>query len=115
MRAVFYRGNLGPFYRTDPALKSTARVEEKRAPLEDDFISYYGQYIGVAVADTMEQAQAAAEALLVTYAASEHNVDETLTDAVNVSVDSERGTAQAAFDSAPVSIDYTYATPAEDT
>lgn len=113
VRAIFYRGNLGPFYRTDPAMKSTARVEEKRAPLEDDVISYYGQYIGIAVADTMEQAQAAADALKVTYKQSEHNVDEALVDVAKVNVDSERGDAQAAFESAPVSIDYTYATPAE--
>src|ERR1700761_4366025 len=113
VKAVLYRGNLGPFYRTDPALRSTARVEEKRAPLEDDVISYYGQYIGVAVADTMEQAQAAADALIVTYKEADHNVDDTLVDVAEVNVDSERGTAQAAFESAPVSVDYTYATPAE--
>jgi xanthine dehydrogenase YagR molybdenum-binding subunit len=113
VKAVFYRGNLGPFYRTDPALRPSARLEEKRAPLEDDVISYYGQYIGVVVADTMEQAQAAADALIVSYAKTEHNVDDTLSDEVKVAVDSERGSAQAAFESAPVSIDYTYATPAE--
>ena len=113
VKAVFYRGNIGPFYRTDPALRPTARVEEKRAPLEDDVITYYGQYIGVIVAETMEQAQAAADSLKVTYTESEHNVDDTLSDEVKPAVDSERGAAQAAFESAPVTIDYAYATPAE--
>src|ERR1700761_7188008 len=105
VKAIFYRGNLGPFYRTDPALRPVARVEEKRAPLEDDVISYYGQYIGIVVADTMEQAQAAADSLAVTYTESQHNVDDTLSDEVKTAVDSERGTAQAAFESAPVTID----------
>ena len=113
VKAVFYKGNIGPFYRADPAMKPTARVEEKRAPLEDDEVSYYGQYIAVVVAETMEQAQAVADAVSVTYAATEHNVEATLADAAQVNVDSERGAAQTAFDSAPVNIDYTYATPAE--
>ena len=53
-------------------------LDEKRPPLEDTTIRYYGQYVAVAVAQTVEQARAAAEAVKVTYAKTPHNVSDQL-------------------------------------
>src|SRR5947209_6023312 len=59
--AVYQRGNIGKLYRVPPATGFTMIVDEKRPPFEDDVIRYYGQYVAVVVAQTMEQARAAAE------------------------------------------------------
>jgi Aldehyde oxidase and xanthine dehydrogenase, a/b hammerhead domain len=42
-------------------------VSEKRPPFEDDVVRYYGQYVAVVVAQTVEQAKAAAESIKVTF------------------------------------------------
>ena len=46
--------------------------------LEDTIVRYYGQYVAVAVAQTVEQAGAAAEAVKVTYTTSAHNTADRL-------------------------------------
>ncbi len=85
---------------------------------------YYGQYIALAVANTFENAKAAADAVRATYARDKHNVDPDLVadeepDVVDTSfaptkrLQSERGDAESAFASAPVKLDQTYVTPAE--
>ena len=85
---------------------------------------YYGQYIALAVADTFETAKAAADRVRVTYATETPNVATDLTGdddpaavvttfGLRHRVDSQRGDAEAAFASAPVTIDHTYVTPAE--
>ncbi len=53
-------------------------VDERRPPLEDNTISYYGQYVAVAVAQTVEQARAAAEAVKVNYTKKQHNTSDKL-------------------------------------
>ena len=53
--------------------------EERRPPFEDDVVRYYGQYVALAVADTFEQATAAAAAVRVQYRAERPNVDPHLT------------------------------------
>src|SRR6202011_4992898 len=88
-------------------------IDEKRPPFEDDVVRYYGQYVAVAVAQTMEQATAAAEAVRVRYTADAHNVDPRLVAEQPLKTQSERGNADAAFPSAPVQIDQTYVTPTE--
>jgi xanthine dehydrogenase YagR molybdenum-binding subunit len=110
--AVYYRGNLKPFFRSAPAQGFSGIIDEKRPPFEDDVVRYYGQYVAVAVAQTMEQAKAAADAVRVRYAPDAHNVDPRLV-AEKLQTESERGNADAAFQSAPVKIDQTYVTPTE--
>ena len=88
-------------------------LDEARPPFEDDVIRYYGQYVAVVVAETFEDASAAAaadEGRLRGRAArrERHARGET-----EPKVESERGDAARAFDSAPVKIDETYVTPAE--
>jgi xanthine dehydrogenase YagR molybdenum-binding subunit len=113
VRAVYYRGNLGPFFRSAPAQGLTNLIDERRPPFEDDVVRYYGQYVAVAVAQTMEQATAAAEAVQVRYAPAAHNVDPRLVAEKPLQTESERGDVEVAFRSAPVQIDQTYVTPTE--
>jgi xanthine dehydrogenase YagR molybdenum-binding subunit len=113
VRAVYYRGNIGPFFRSAPAHGFSGLIDERRPPFEDDVVRYYGQYVAVAIAQTMEQARAAAEAVRVRYAPDAHNVDPRLVAAKPLETESERGDANAAFHSAPVQIDQTYVTPTE--
>ena len=113
VRAVYYRGNIKPFFRSAPPQGFSGLIDEKRPPLEDDVVRYYGQYVAVAVAQTMEQARAAASAVRVRYASDAHNVDLRLVADKPLETESARGDADAAFRSAPVQIDQTYVTPAE--
>jgi xanthine dehydrogenase YagR molybdenum-binding subunit len=113
VRAVYYRGNMRPFFRSAPPQGFSGILDEHRPPFEDDVVRYYGQFVAVAVAQTMEQARAAAEAVRVTYATESHFVGTHLAPEKALHTDSERGDAEAAFQSAPVKVDYTYVTPTE--
>jgi xanthine dehydrogenase YagR molybdenum-binding subunit len=55
--AVYHRANIGPLYRVPPATGFSLIIDERRPPLEDDEIRYYGQYVAVVVANTVEQAR----------------------------------------------------------
>ena len=91
------------------------RNSETRGPLEDNNVGYWGQYVALVVADTFQQAQAAAAAVRVSYDAKQPNVTEELndTEVINQRVNSKRGDTEAAFASAPVKVDQTYTTPVE--
>src|ERR1700761_775803 len=65
--AVYHRSNIGKLYRVPPSAGMSLIIDERRPPLEDDVIRYYGQYVAVVVAETPEQARAAAESVKVTY------------------------------------------------
>src|ERR1700710_434184 len=113
VRAVFTRENIGKFYRAGFAFD--ARADEKRPPLEDDTISYYGQFVALVVADTFEQATAASRAVKVAYAAKLPDVRKQMPAENAPSVDTQRGDPNAAFVAAPnaLKIDQTYTTPIE--
>src|SRR5436190_3347623 len=112
VRAVYYRGNIRPFFRSAPPQGFSGLIDEKRPPFEDDVVRYYGQYVAVAVAQTMEQAKAAADAIRVRYAPEAHNVELRLV-AEKLETESARGDADAAFQSAPMKVEQTYVTPTE--
>ena len=113
VKAMFHRENIGHFFRVPPTPDFSIVIDERRTPLEDDVIRYYGQYVAVAVAESLEQAQAAADAVKVTYKEETPDVQAKLTPQDQPQVGSQRGDAAAAFNSAPVKIDETYVTPAE--
>jgi xanthine dehydrogenase YagR molybdenum-binding subunit len=125
VRAIFHHGNIGKIFRSVLNPDFTGIMEERRPPFEDDVVRYYGQYVAVAVAETFETAKAAADAVCVTYAKDQPNVNlqhlvadddaETLmtTFGPRQRLQSERGDAEAAFDSAPIQHDATYVTPTE--
>jgi len=111
--AILHRGNIGVLYRPAPDQGFTARIDEKRPPFEDDVINYAGQYVALAVADTIEQAQAAADAVRVAYKSESPNVAAHLEPEGEPTVESLRGNPDAAFQSAPIKLDATYGTPVE--
>ncbi|MFY9986907.1 MAG: xanthine dehydrogenase family protein molybdopterin-binding subunit [Chthoniobacterales bacterium] len=113
VKAVFNRENIGHLFRVPPTPDFSIVIDERRTPLEDDVIRYYGQYVAVAVAESLEQAQAAADAVKVTYNEETPDVQAKLTAQDQPQVGSQRGDASAAFNSAPVKIDHTYVTPVE--
>jgi xanthine dehydrogenase YagR molybdenum-binding subunit len=113
VKAVYTRENLGKLFRTAPAQGFVGIVDERRPPFEDDTIRYYGQYVAAVVALTFEQAVSAAHAVKVTYRSEKPDVAAHLESNEKPKVDSERGDPEAAFHSAPVSIDESYGTPVE--
>ncbi len=124
VRAVLHRGNIAKIFRSTPAPGFDRVCLERRPPFEDDIIRYWGQYIALAVADTFESAKAAADAVRATYSKETPNVGSHLEAGNDPDVvltaygpmerlQSHRGNAEGAFDSAAVKLDETYVTPAE--
>jgi xanthine dehydrogenase YagR molybdenum-binding subunit len=124
VRAILHRQNIGKIFRSTLGEGMNGICIERRPPFADDVIRYWGQYVALAVADTFESAKAAADAVLVSYAKAEPNVEHKLAadedpDEVMTSygpvkrLQSERGDAAGAFASAPVKLDQTYVTPSE--
>ena len=124
VRAILHRGNIGKIFRSTPAPAFDRICLERRPPFEDDSIHYWGQYIALAVADTFESAKAAAYAVRATYSPEKPNVESRLEAQSDPDViftaygpmerlQSHRGDAPAAFETAPVKLDETYVTPAE--
>jgi len=109
--------NIGPLYRTPPSAGLSLLVDERRPPLENNTISYYGQYVAVAVAQTVEQARAAAEAVKITYVKKQHNTSGNLlgTPILNSKPRevTKRGDTGAALASAGYKHDAIYTTPTE--
>ncbi len=113
---VLHHGNIGPLFRN----ASGGRNSENRPPFEDETVSYWGQYVACTIAETFQQAQAAAAAVRIQYDADKFNVATSLDDTMPAigapggpRVFSKRGDSEAAFASAPVQIDATYVTPVE--
>jgi len=124
VRAIFHRENIGEIFRSVQGEGFEGIIDERRPPFEDDVVRYYGQYIALAVADTFENAVAAADVVRATYAKEKHNVDPDLqaddepdvvltTFAPTKRLQSERGDAESAFAAAPVKVDQTYVTPTQ--
>lgn len=124
VQAIFHRGNIGKIFRSTKDPDFSGITDERRPPFEDDVVRYYGQYVALAVADTFENAKAAADSVRVSYDEKAPNVatklepdDEppvaiTTFGPVN-RVQSQRGDPEAAFASAAAKLDQTYVTPTE--
>jgi xanthine dehydrogenase YagR molybdenum-binding subunit len=111
--AILHRENIGRLYRSARDLTFSAYLDERRPPFEDDVIYYNGQYVALAVAETFEQAQAAAAAVQMVYSAEKPDVGDDLEPEGKLKAGSTRGDAEKAFATAPVKIDETYVTPVE--
>ena len=110
---VYRYGHAPAMYRPLPD-DQNAHVDETRPPFEDQVIYYSGQYVAVVIANTLQQAQAAADAVLVEYETEKPNVSTELGDGFDhLKPASERGNADAGFSGATVKIEYTYVTPIE--
>jgi xanthine dehydrogenase YagR molybdenum-binding subunit len=106
--AILHHGNIDPLFR--PAGQwEHSRASEARPPFEDDTVYYYGQYVALVVANTFEQAKAAADAVKVEYDAQKPSISfDDGPMAQKPRVHYTRGNADPAFDSAPIKIDETY-------
>lgn len=111
VRKVYTRANIGTFYRVPKS--ASALLDERRPPLDDDAIHYYGQYVALVVADTFEQATAAAAKVKVSYREQKPDVSTRLSADEKPQTDTERGDADEAFAAAAVKLDHTYSTPVE--
>jgi xanthine dehydrogenase YagR molybdenum-binding subunit len=110
---VFHHGNMEKVYRLFPH-QDDATISEARPPFEDENIYYWGQYVAVVVAETLEQAKAAASAIKVEYDADKPDVNPELNDYNGPRQSSwKRGDPDKALASAPVTVDETYTTPVE--
>jgi xanthine dehydrogenase YagR molybdenum-binding subunit len=124
VRAIFHRANIGKIFRSVLGDGMEGIVDERRPSFEDDVVRYYGQYVALAVADTFENAKAAADAVRATYVKDKYNVDPDLkaddepemvptTFERTKRLQSKRGDPERAFANAPVKLDQTYVTPIE--
>jgi xanthine dehydrogenase YagR molybdenum-binding subunit len=111
--AILHRENVGKLYRSAPDQTFSAYLDERRPAFEDDIISYGGQYVALAVAETFEQAQAAAAAVKVIYSEEKPEISDHLEPEGEMKTGSTRGDPGAASAIAPVKIDETYVTPVE--
>lgn len=112
VRKIYTHENVGKLY---PLAKSSKGIiDERRPPLDDDRIRYYGQYVALVVADTFEHATAAAYRITVQYAdVTTPDVSTDLAADEKPDVDTERGDPDSAFANAAVKVDQTYTTPTE--
>ncbi len=111
---VLHHGNMEGAYRTFPH-QQDGTISEARPPFEDDNIYYWGQFVAVVVAETWEQAKAAAAAVKVEYESETPDVRTDLSADFTGKRESswKRGDPDKALTEAPVMIDQTYVTPAE--
>ena len=63
---VFHHDNMEKVYRLFPR-QDDGTISEARPPFEDDKIYYWGQFVALVIAQTVEQARAAAETIRVEY------------------------------------------------
>ena len=96
---------------------NASKVDEFRTPFEDDQVSYPGQFVALVVAETFEQARAAAHQVSVDYEVAEPITS--LTEGLKAQAPQDgggghtRGKPEPAFASAAKKIDATYTTPVE--
>ncbi|QEI06654.1 xanthine dehydrogenase family protein molybdopterin-binding subunit [Pigmentiphaga aceris] len=120
---IFHRGHFSNLYRVPKTKDSptskldAAVVDEHRLPFEDDKVSHAGQFVALVVAETFEQARAAAYAVKVSYEAGTviANLDQAVKahGVKKAGSGHERGNAAEAFDQAALKVDATYGTPVE--
>ncbi len=103
-------------------LKAGALLGENLLPMQDNKVNYFGEYIGLVVAETYEQARAAAEMVKVTYAKLTPAIDlktempkaETpKVSGFGAPVQLNTGKTASIIKSAPVKIEQTYTTRTE--
>ena len=88
---------------------------ESRPPFEDENVYYYGQFVALVIAETLEQAQDAAAHVHVEYEAQRPLVrlDQAPVPSKPPQAHYARGDAEAALRQAAVQFDATYITPVE--
>lgn len=116
VQGIYHRGNIGQIYRVPPDKGFDFKTDEARPPFEDDTVRYYGQFVAVAVAETLEAATDAASRVRVHYEAQAPNVKgQFFAENPKLKVESERGNAAETFANAAAEhkIEHIYSNPAE--
>ena len=110
---VMHHGKIDNVYRFYPH-ESDGTISEARPPFADEKIYYWGQFVAAVVAETLEQAKAAAAAVKVEYEAETPDVNPDLSNFDGDRPESwKRGDPDKALASAAVTLDETYLTPVE--
>ncbi len=115
---IFHHGHFPKLHRTPSSFAEENKVDETRLPFEDETIYYAGQFVALVVADTFENARAAAYRVKVDYdeQPATANLDQGLNTHGATPAEGSghsRGDAASAFDSAPHKIEATYGTPVQ--
>jgi xanthine dehydrogenase YagR molybdenum-binding subunit len=119
--AIIHHGNAPRLFRPVNNFESASKPGEDRVVFQDDRVHYAGQYIAVVVAETLQQAQRAAELVQVIYEAwppviDTDNAMDTVYDPAEFfgeKLASRRGDPEAAFQQAEVTHEADYFTPIE--
>ncbi len=116
--AVLHHGSVPELHRIDEDMDEGRKAAEERPPFEDNRIYYFGQFVAVVIAESLEQARWAAQLVEVEYRVEPHvlTLDEGIeTHGAKPQEDEEslRGDPDAALERAAVRIDTTYTTPVE--
>jgi xanthine dehydrogenase YagR molybdenum-binding subunit len=121
--SVLHHGNFPKLHRTPDAamsfaaILSASKMDEHRLPFEDDRVYYPGQFVALVVAESFEQARAAAYRVTVDYQAAEPI--KSLAEGLRVHGARDggrghaRGTPDPAYQAAARRVDVTYTTPVE--
>ncbi|RXT63693.1 xanthine dehydrogenase family protein molybdopterin-binding subunit [Pseudomonas syringae] len=120
---IFHHDNFPTLHRTPNTklsfakMLSASKADEHRLPFEDDRIYYPGQFVALVVAESFEQARAAAYRVTVDY--DERPAVKDLAEGMRVNgardggAGHNLGNPDSAFDGAKVKVDQTYTTPVE--
>jgi xanthine dehydrogenase YagR molybdenum-binding subunit len=113
--AILHHGNIKPLHRPAGQFEESSRPGESRPPLADDIVHYYGQFVGLVIAETFEQAQDAAWHVRVEYASKPPQIalDQVPLAGRAPAAKYSRGDADAAFEQAAAKVDATYNIPVE--
>lgn len=115
---IFYHDHFPRLYRSPASMAQRNRVDETRTPFEDNKVYYAGQFVALVVANTFEQARAAAYKVKVDYRRDSDtlaNLDQGVKAHGTQPGGNHhsRGDEASAFERAPVKIDAIYTTPVE--
>ncbi len=124
VKGVLHHGNFPGLHRTPNVelnmakdILRASKADEHRLPFEDDRVYYPGQFVALVVADTFEQARAAAYRVKVDYQpdAAIKNLEEGMRGKGlrEGKAGHSRGEPGPTFDQAPRRLDATYTTPVE--
>jgi xanthine dehydrogenase YagR molybdenum-binding subunit len=119
--AIIHHGNAPKLFRPVNNFNSASKPGEIRVVFEDDRVHYAGQYIAVVVAETLQQAQHAAELVQVTYETwppviNTDNAMDTVYDPAEFfgeKLAASRGDPESAFQAAEITYEAEYFTPIE--
>jgi xanthine dehydrogenase YagR molybdenum-binding subunit len=117
--AILHPGNVPRLNRVEGQMSSGKKVSEVRPPFADEKVYYAGQYLAAVVAETFEQARAAARLVKITYRPGPNRVSMNDGQWANAqkpmddTPDEQRGDPEAAWQSSEVQIDCKYETAME--